>query len=168
MALCAAALCVSRPALAQDSWPTPEPVRPHHAEPTHPLLPFRVGLHSVLTWEAEIGAGLRADILLFNETTAFHGRDEIALSLGCDISFVTFGGENRVNYWPTATMQWSLAVREHFVFYPELGIVAQAASHDFKGLYPNVGFGGRINVYQSLEIVVRVGWPMAVSIGVAF
>jgi hypothetical protein len=131
-------------------------------------LPFRVDVHGVLTWEAEIGTGLRADILLFNETSGFNGRDEIALSVGCDLSFITFGGTNRLTVWPTATVQWSLAVREHFVLYPELGIVAQLPPGQFKGLYPNVGVGGRINVYRSLDVLVRLGWPMAVSVGLTF
>jgi hypothetical protein len=162
-------LFVSRPAFAEDMPSTSETMPARHAEPTRPLLPFRVDLHGVLTWEAEIGAGLRADILLFNETSGFNGRDEIALSLGCDLSFVTFAGAaDRLTIWPTVAVQWSLAVREHFVLYPELGIVAQIQPGQFKGLYPNVGFGGRINVYRSLDVLVRLGWPMAVSVGLTF
>ncbi len=133
------------------------------------LIPYvRTDLHGVLTWEAEFGAGLRADILIFDETRVYKGRDEIALSAGCDLSFVTFGGENRVTVWPTVALQWSLAVSERFVFYPELGIVAQIRPPDFKGLYPNVGFGGRIRVYRTLDVLLRLGWPMAVSAGLTF
>jgi len=133
------------------------------------LIPFvRTDLHGVLTWEAEFGAGLRGDILIFDETRLYNGRDEIALSVGCDLSFVTFGGENRVTVWPTVALQWSLSVSERFVLYPELGIVAQIRPLDFKGLYPNVGFGGRVHVYRTLDVLLRLGWPMAVSAGVTF
>jgi hypothetical protein len=132
------------------------------------LLPFRTDVHGLLTWEAELGTGLRADILLSAGTSAFAGRDELALSVGCDVSFVTWNGGNRVTLWPTATVQWALSVSERFVFYPELGIVAQVRPHDFRGLYPNVGFGGRIHVVHTLDVLVRLGWPMAVSIGLTF
>ena len=133
------------------------------------LIPFvRADLHGVLTWEAEFGAGLRGDILIFDETRLYNGRDEIALSVGCDLSFVTFGGENRVTVWPTAALQWSLSVSERFVFYPELGIVAQIRPQDFEGLYPNVGFGGRVHAYRTLDVLLRLGWPMAASAGITF
>jgi hypothetical protein len=65
-------------------------------------------------------------------------------------------------------VQWSLSVSERFVFYPELGIVAQVQYQDFKGLWPNVGFGGRINVYRSLDVLLRLGWPMAATVGLTF
>jgi hypothetical protein len=160
-----ATLIVTRPARADDA-PYAQASR---GENQRSLIPFvRTDLHGVLTWEAEFGAGLRGDILIFDETRMYNGRDEIALSAGCDLSFVTFGGENRVTVWPTLTLQWSLSVSERFVFYPELGIVAQIRPQDFKGLYPNVGFGGRVHVYRTLDVLLRLGWPMAGSVGITF
>jgi hypothetical protein len=143
--------------------------RTSYGENQRSLIPFvRTDLHGVLTWEAEFGAGLRGDILIFDETRMYNGRDEIALSVGCDLSFVTFGGENRVTVWPTLALQWSLSVSERFVFYPELGLVAQIRPQDFEGLYPNVGFGGRVHAYRTLDVLLRLGWPMAVSAGITF
>jgi hypothetical protein len=162
-------LSLSRPALADDSAYAGQTYAPPGSQRGRALLPYlRADLHGVLTWEAEFGAGLRADILLFGETRLYSGRDEIALSVGSDVSFVTFGGQNRVTVWPTAALQWSLSVSERFVFYPELGIVAQIRPGDFRGLFPNVGFGGRINVHKMLDVLLRLGWPMAFSAGLTF
>lgn len=160
-------LLVSRPVFADDG--SSENQGSLGSQRGRALLPYvRTDLHGVLTWEAEFGAGLRADILLFGETRLYSGRDEIAVSVGCDLSFVTFGGTNRVTVWPTVAMQWSLSVTERFVLYPELGIVAEVRPGDFKGLFPNVGFGGRIKAYETLDVLVRLGWPMAVSAGLTF
>lgn len=161
------ALGMTQPVQADDGAPALQsPSPPERAKRS--LLPFRTDLHGVLTWEAEFGAGLRADIPIFDETRLYNGRDEIALSAGCDVSFVTFGGQNRVTFWPTVALQWSLSVSERFVLYPELGIVAQIQPQSFKGLWPNVGFGGRINVYRTLDVLLRLGWPMAVTVGLTF
>lgn len=163
------ALAVSLPAQAEDEPSASETLHPPRAQSDRALIPYvRLDVHGVLTWEAELGTGLRADILVFDETRHYDGRDELALSAGLDLSFVTFAGQDRVTVWPTLTVQWSLSVSEHFVLYPELGIVAQIRPGDFRGLFPNVGVGGRINVYKTLEVLVRVGWPMAVTVGIAF
>lgn len=158
----------SRTAYAEDESYAIEPASPAAEEGAHSLLPFRIDLHGVLTWEAEFGTGLRADIPIFSETSYYNGRDEIALSVGGDLSFVTFGGKNRVTVWPTVTLQWSLSVSERFVLSPEVGIVAQVQPRDFKGLFPNVGISGRIHAYGPLEVLVRLGWPMAVTVGITF
>jgi hypothetical protein len=132
------------------------------------LLPFRVDVHGVMTWESDLGAGLRLDIPLFDRERVYNARDELAISVGADISFLTFGGSNRLIAWPTVTAMWTLAVSERFSFYPEFGIVACIQRQDWKGLYPNVGFGGRFQLYKSLSLMGRLGWPMAVSIGLTF
>lgn len=132
------------------------------------LLPFRVDGHAVLTWEGDFGLGLRGDIPIFDKSRLYNARDELAISVGCDFSFVSFGGGNRLTTWPTATVQWTLAVTERFSFFPELGLVGRVQGSEWKGLYPNVGFGGRVLVYQTLSVVGRLGWPMAVSLGLSF
>lgn len=132
------------------------------------LLPFRVDAHAALTWEADFGAGLRADISILDRASLYNAHDELAISVGADVSFITFGGSNRLTAWPTVTAQWTFAVSENFSFYPELGVVARIQRRDWKGLYPNVGFGGRYIVYKSLALMGRLGWPMAVSLGVTF
>jgi hypothetical protein len=138
------------------------------AESRSSVLPFRVDVHGALTWEGDVGAGLRADIPLFERARLNNGRDEVAISVGADISFITFGGSNRLTAWPTVNAMWTLAVSERFSFYPELGIVARIERRDWKGLYPNVGFGGRFQLHNSLSLMGRLGWPMAVSIGLTF
>jgi hypothetical protein len=129
------------------------------------LLPFRVDGHGVLTWEADVGAGLRIDIPIFRRADGKLSRDEVALSLGADVSFINVDGSERLTAWPTITGQWTLGVSERFSLYPELGLVARLRGPDFKGIYPNIGLGGRLQLYKMLGLVARLGWPMAVSIG---
>lgn len=132
------------------------------------LLPFRVDAHAALTWEADVGAGLRLDIPILNRARHHSSRDELALSLGADVSFVNFDGSERLTTWPTVMGQWTLAVSERFSLYPELGLVARVERRDFKGIYPSVGFGVRVRLYKVLALMGRLGWPIAVSIGITF
>ena len=132
------------------------------------LLPFRVDVHSALTWEADVGAGLRANISVFDKARLHSANDELAISVGCDVSFITFGGSNRVTSWPTVSVLWSLSVSDRFLLAPELGIVARIERDTWKGIYPNIGFGGRYYLWRSVAITARLGWPMAISLGACF
>ncbi|HEX6245008.1 MAG TPA: hypothetical protein VFZ61_29005 [Polyangiales bacterium] len=137
-------------------------------ETRHSFLPFRVDAHAALTWEADVGAGLRLDIPFMHRAQHQHSRDELAISLGADMSFVSFDGSQRMIAWPTINGQWTLAVTERFSLYPEVGLVACIQGRDWKGIYPNVGFGGRLKLVSDLAFMGRLGWPIAVSIGLTY
>ena len=141
---------------------------PARAHPT--LLPrVRFEAHGAFTWEGGFGLGARLDLPILRDQVTFNkARDELALSAGTDIIFINLAGENRTEAWPTATVQWALSVNESFTFFPELGITAHIAHDGWDGFYPNIGFGGRYYVYRSVSMVGRLGWPMALSVGVAF
>jgi len=138
------------------------------AEDRSSPLPFRLDAHAALDWESGFGAGARADISIFDKNRMYNGRDELAISVGADVMFVSFTGSNRLFVWPTATVQWSLSVSERFVFYPELGLAAKIHSGGWDGIFPNIGFGGRYYMVRSVALLGRLGWPMAVSAGVTF
>ena len=129
------------------------------------LLPLRLDAHGVLTWKGDVGAGLRLDIPIFRRVAGEVSRDEVALSLGADVSFINVDGSEQLTAWPTITGQWTLGVNKRFALYPELGLVARLRGADFKGIYPNIGLGGRLQLYKMLGLVARLGWPTAVSIG---
>lgn len=131
-------------------------------------LPFRLDAHASVDWESGFGAGARVDIPIFDKDRMYNGRDELAISVGADVMFVSFSGSNRLFVWPTATVQWSLGVSERFVFYPELGLAAKVERHGWDGIYPNIGFGGRYYLVRSAALLGRLGWPMAVSAGATF
>jgi hypothetical protein len=132
------------------------------------FLPFRIDAHAALTWEADVGAGLRLDIPIMHRAQHQSSRDELAISLGADVSFVNFDGSQRLITWPTINGQWTLAVSERFSLYPELGLVACIQGRDWKGIYPNVGFGGRLELVGDLSFMGRLGWPIAASIGLTY
>ena len=138
------------------------------AESRRSFLPFRVDAHAALTWEADVGAGLRLDIPFMHRAQHQNSRDELDISLGADVSFVNFDGSHQIIAWPTINGQWTLAVSERFSLYPEVGLVASIQGRDFKGIYPNVGFGGRLKLIDDLAFMARLGWPIAVSIGLTY
>lgn len=157
----------TKPGYAEDESPFAGYQR-SSAEGRTTLLPFRVDAHASLTWEADVGAGLRLDIPVMSRSRMRAAGDELAISVGADVSFVTFGGSDRLTAWPVVMGQWTLGVSERFAFYPEVGLVARFEGRDFKGVYPGVGFGGRVQLYKMLSLLGRLGWPMAVSIGLTF
>ncbi len=133
-----------------------------------PLLPLRLEAHGALTWEGSAGFGFRADYPIMKGGLSYNGRDELAISAGSDFIMLAFEGSNPLEIWPTATLQWTLGVNDHFVFYPEIGLAAFVDRDGWQGVFPNVGFGGRYYFWRSISITGRFGWPMAVSIGVTF
>lgn len=134
-----------------------------------PLLPVRLDGHASITWDGYFGLGARVDIPVMEKGLAYSSRDELAISLGVDVVFVSFDKTDEpLQVWPTATVQWSLGVSEHFTFYPELGLAAQIERDGWNGVYPNIGFGGRYSLYRSVALLARVGWPMAISLGCTF
>jgi hypothetical protein len=133
------------------------------------LLPLRVEAHAAFTWDAGFGAGARAEISLLGKGRLYdNAHDELALSLGADVTFINFTGSDQVDIWPTALVQWSLGIGERGVFYPELGLAAHIRPDGWGGIYPNIGFGGRYYLHRSVALLGRLGWPMALSLGIAF
>lgn len=136
-----------------------------------PLMPIRLDGHLAVTWDGAFGLGARADLPLISGTFRYSGRDELALSLGADVTFVSFAGERAMEGLPTALLQWCLGVSERFVFAPELGLVARITKDDDGldvQLRPNVGFGARYFVHRSFGLAVRLGWPIGLSVGAVF
>jgi hypothetical protein len=135
---------------------------------TRPLLPVRLEGHGTLNWDGGAGVGGRVDIPVIKDGVIYNARDELAISVGLDVVFLAFEGSNPVDVWPTATVQWTLGVSDRFVFYPELGLSALIDQSGWRGMFPNVGFGGRYYFWRSVSVVGRLGWPMAISAGVTF
>jgi hypothetical protein len=136
---------------------------------SEPLLPVRLDGHTSFTWDGYFGIGARVDIPLMEKGLSYSSRDELAISLGADVIFLSFESDNEpLEVWPTATVQWSLGVTERFSFYPELGLAAQIERHTWGGVFPNIGFGGRYTFHRSAGLMGRVGWPMAISLGGVF
>jgi hypothetical protein len=124
--------------------------------------------HAALSWDGDLGAGGRIDISIFDRTRLYDSHDELSLSVGGDVTFLTLGGSNRVTVWPTATVQWSLGASERLAFSPELGLAGEIRESGWGGIYPNIGFGARYYVYRQVSLMGRLGWPIALSLGATF
>ncbi len=153
------AMAATSSALAQETGPS---------DLMKPLLPLRLEGHGSLTWDGKAGFGFRAEIPIVTGGLVYNGRDELAISAGSDFMLLAFDGSDPLEIWPTATLQWTLSVNDHFVFYPELGLAAFIDRDGWQGIFPNVGFGGRYYLWRSVSVMGRLGWPMAVSLGATF
>jgi hypothetical protein len=129
---------------------------------------LRYDAHAALSWDGDLGAGGRVDISVFDRTRLYDTHDELSVSVGGDVMFLTLGGSNRVTVYPTATVQWSLGASEKLALSPELGLVGQIKDSGWGGIYPNIGFGGRYYIHKSVSLNARLGWPVALSFGATF
>ncbi len=162
---------------AQELPPEPEKVTKADALPPgmraygrkDPLLPHvRLDGHVALTWEGAFGVGVRADWLLIEGTFKYSQRDELAVSAGVDLTFVKFNGTQVVEAFPTVVLQWSIGVNDRMYLYPEFGLLGHIDDGEWKGLYPNLGFGARYYLRRSVGLQARFGWPIALSAGAVF
>jgi hypothetical protein len=128
----------------------------------------RLDGHVALTWEGSFGVGLRADWLLIEGTFSYSQRDELAISAGADLTFISFDGSQVIEAFPTVVLQWSIGVNDRLFFYPEFGVLGHIDGGDWKGLYPNLGFGTRYYLARSVGLQARLGWPIALSLGAVF
>ncbi len=135
---------------------------------TDPLLPLRVDGHAALDWEGGLGLGARADFVLIAGTFRYSARDELAISVGTDLTFINFDGSNAIRGYPTVALQWSLGIDERFSFFTELGLVGRIERDGWKGMHPNFGFGTRYYLRRSFGLQARFGWPVALGAGVVF
>jgi len=133
-----------------------------------PFMPLRLAGHVALTWEGNMGIGGRADFPLVTGSFRYSQRDELAVSVGGDVTFIALDGSQRTEVFPSAALQWSLGVSDRFFFYPELGLVAHVIRSEWDGFYPNIGFGARYYLRRSFSLQGRLGWPLALTAGVTF
>lgn len=134
-----------------------------------PLIPdVRLDGHVALTWNGAFGVGVRADWLLIAGTFRYNNRDELAISAGCDVTFISLNGSQVVEVFPTAVVQWSIGVDDRLFFYPEFGVVGHVDGGHWEGLFPNIGFGTRYYLARSIGLQARFGWPIAFSAGAVF
>lgn len=143
------------------------PARPYGR--ADPLLPVRFDAHAAMTWDGWLGLGGRLDIPIATAAgLRYSSRDEVAISLGTDLTFLAFDGESRVTAYPTLTFQWSMGVSDRFYFYPELGLVTRIDRDGWDGVSANLGFGARYYLQRSFGIFGRLGFPFALSGGAMF
>lgn len=145
-----------------------EAPRPRYGRKAALIPKARLDGHVVTTWDGAFGVGVRADWLLIEGTFRYSTRDELAISFGGDVTFISFDGDQAVQVFPTVMLQWSISVDDRLFFYPELGLVAHVDDGNWEGLYPNIGFGSRYYLHRTFGLQARLGWPMALSLGVVF
>jgi hypothetical protein len=134
-----------------------------------PLLPVRLDAHATLSWKGSLGLGGRVDIPIATAAgLRYSQRDEVAIGLGCDVTFLAFDGSTQVAGYPTLVFQWSIGVSDRFYFVSEFGLQTRVDSGSWNGFSPNLGFGARYYLQRSFGLFGRLGWPQALSLGTNF
>jgi hypothetical protein len=152
--------------LAAAPEPAPRPVRLYGRN--DPLLPVRLDAHVALSWDGSLGVGGRMDFPLISGTFRYSTRDELAVSVGGDVTFISFRGTQHTEVFPALALQWSLGVNDRFYFFPEFGFSAHVISGAWDGVHATIGFGARYYLRRSLSLQGKLGWPMALSLGATF
>jgi hypothetical protein len=152
------ALCGAAPAAAQESVMI-DGVRPE--------------IHVGLGWDAELGVGARVDIPIVPSGFVDDAHDEFALSPGADVFFDDGDG---VGVAALLAAQWNFYLRPEWSVFPELGLALIFGDHD-RGrrnddddvrLRPLFAVGGRYHWSRRNALVLRVGWPLGIQVGVTF
>lgn len=162
-------------ALAQEaSSSSPQTVNPH----------VRVDLHAAFERYGTLGFGARFEFPLApNGIIDGNVRDELSLSVGADGFF--FGSHNQWRGYgdayiiPMALAQWNFYVGDWSLF-PEAGIALHVQfggdgwndpyGHNRAWLYPALalGLGARYHFGPNVALLMRIGTPGGLQIGVVF
>jgi hypothetical protein len=131
----------------------------------------RPELHVGLGWGAELGVGARVDIPIVPRGFVDDVHDEFALSPGADVFF-----DDGVGVAALLAAQWNFYLRPEWSVFPELGLALIFGDHD-RGrgnddddvrLRPLFAVGGRYHWSRRNALVLRVGWPLGIQVGVTF
>lgn len=137
----------------------------------------RPEVHLGIGWGAELGLGARLDIPIvprgFIDSGDVH--DELALSPGADV-FFDAGGDDEIGVAALLAVQWNFYVHPEWSVFPELGLALIFGDHD-RGrgnddddvrLRPFLAAGGRYHWSRRNALVLRLGFPLGLQVGVTF
>jgi hypothetical protein len=145
----------------------------------HSIHGARLDLHADLDWNSMVGVGGRLEFPIAPRgLIKDYARDELALSLGADVLFQPIddvhytGGAYLV---PVIAAQWNFYLGSRWSIFPEAGMAAHV-DFDREGygdrawIYPqvNAGLGGRCHINKRAALLMRVGIPAGLQVGLTF
>ncbi len=123
------------------------------------------------------GAGIRFGIPLMRNGPVPSINDSLVLSLGADFTWWS-GHHDQNSVWVASDvvipvmLQWNFYLAPAFSLFPEAGIAVAFPGCGGCGVYaaPGLALGGRIHFSDGgyPALVIRVGFPMGLTAGIAF
>lgn len=179
------ALVLADPALANDELREGDGYEGSGGSYNH-IHGIRIDVHGNLDGWGLFGLGGRAELALISNGLlrgAVH--DELALSLGADFLFAPSGlsgnGYDDGGYAiPIAALQWNIYIGDRLSIFPEAGVALHVGFDDdgwndnsgrsYGWLYaePALGLGARLHLGRRVALLLRVGTPGGVQLGLNF
>lgn len=147
----------------------------------------RIEAHLDLAFHDSLGLGVRFDIPVVPDGLIDGVHDELAVSPGAELFFFDYHDDyhchrgschdhdDGVALWPLVAMQWNFYLNEDWSVFPELGLVLQLFNdfdHDHNDSHvdidPLLAVGGRYHFNDRNALVLRIGWPSGLAIGITF
>jgi hypothetical protein len=127
-------------------------------------------------WYSNGGLGFRFDIPIVREGLIDGGsvRDDLSLSLGGEFIWFWDRRYSGLGLIPLAMFQWNFYLGRSFSLFPELGLAflwgPRGWNNDYWGTYiaPAVQVGFRWHFSASNALLVRIGWPAGLQVGITF
>jgi hypothetical protein len=133
---------------------------------------FRFEVHLGFNWYGGIGGGARLEFPIAARGLLVEVDDEIALSFGAEVFYFYTPGFSGAGVSPLIALQWNFYVANVFSVFPELGVafIFGPGRDRYWGTFvaPFLGFGARFHFTDRNALVLRVGWPAGLQVGVTF
>ncbi len=142
----------------------------------------RFDVHGSVGWWWALGVGFRVEFPIVPDGFIDSLDDELALSFGGDIQFLSWDNRRNCNgygcwgdwsFWPQAAAQWNFYLTPKWSVFAEAGVavgVHECGSNDVCGsASPLIGVGGRWHFAPPrVALFVRVNHPFGAQIGLNF
>jgi hypothetical protein len=140
----------------------------------------RFDVHLDLGWYGAFGAGFRADIPIVPDGIVDGVSDDLAISPGIDVFFLTYNDyyddDGGVAFAPLVALQWNFYVSEHWSLFPELGFAMLIGDYGYGHRHHNdrvhaslfLGLGARYHFNTRNALLMRISWPAGFQIGITF
>jgi len=140
------------------------------AQAPHSGVSFDV--HLDLGYYGNLGAGFRADIPVVADGIIDGVDDDLRLSLGAEMFWFYHRDGDGLGVFPIFALQWNFFLSSEWSVFPELGaalLFAPNRNRFFRTfLAPYLGLGARYHFGRRNALLLRVGWPGGLQIGITF
>ena len=136
----------------------------------------RLDVHGNLGWYGNGGAGVRVDIPIVREgfLRANGVSDDLSISPGVDFLWWYRSRYEGIGFIPMVMVQWNIYLGDRWSILLELGVALlwgpERWNRDYYSSYiaPTGQVGFRWHFSRSNALLVRVGWPAGLQVGITF
>ncbi len=131
----------------------------------------RFEAHLLVGYYRDLGAGFRADIPIVPSGLIDAVEDDLAVVLGVDLLWY-YRGHTGFGATPLVALQWNFYLDPHWSVFPELGIAFLIADDNDRPIEsiaaPTAAVGARYHFSVRNALLLRLGWPGGLQVGITF